>query len=213
MKELRYTLLSDGPSDRALLPILTWLLREQGVDYAIQPDWADLRRLPSPPRTLGPRIKIGLELYPCDLLFVHRDAERFPHQTRVNEIRREVAEIAEIAAIPPVVCVVPVRMQEAWLLFSEAALRRASGNPNGRQPMRLPSLYELESIPDPKRLLNDLLREVSGLNSRRRQKFQVSISAKRVSELIDDFTPLRVLPAFSALEEEIKQIIRVHNWG
>jgi hypothetical protein len=213
MRELRYTLLSDGSSDRALLPILTWLLREQGVDYAIQPDWADLRRLPSPPRALGPRIKISLELYPCDLLFVHRDAERFPHQTRVNEIRREVAEVAEIAAIPPVVCVVPVRMQEAWLLFSEAALRRASGNPNGRQPMRLPSLNEVESLPDPKRLLNDLLREVSGLNSRRRQKFQASISANRVSELINDFTPLRGLPAFNALEEEIKQIIRAHNWG
>lgn len=213
MRELRYTLLPDGPSDRALLPILTWLLREQGVNYAIQPEWADLRRLPSPPRTLETRIKISLELYPCDLLFVHRDAERISHQTRTDEIRKAIAEVTKITAIPPVVCVVPVRMQEAWLLFSEAALRRASGNPNGRQPMRLPNLNELESLPDPKRLLNDLLRTASGLNSRRRQKFQASISANRVSELIDDFTPLRVLPAFNVLEEEIKQIIRAHNWG
>lgn len=35
MNELRYTLLSDGPSDRALLPILTWLLRQNGVTGAI----------------------------------------------------------------------------------------------------------------------------------------------------------------------------------
>ena len=28
MQELRYTLLADGSSDRALLPILTWLLRQ-----------------------------------------------------------------------------------------------------------------------------------------------------------------------------------------
>jgi hypothetical protein len=40
MRELRYTLLSDGPSDRALLRILTWLLRTHGVEMAIQPDWA-----------------------------------------------------------------------------------------------------------------------------------------------------------------------------
>ncbi len=31
MSELRYTLLADGSSDRALLPMLTWALRQQGV--------------------------------------------------------------------------------------------------------------------------------------------------------------------------------------
>ena len=52
MDALRYTLLSDGSSDQALMPILTWLLREQGVYGAIQPEWADLRRLPRPPSAL-----------------------------------------------------------------------------------------------------------------------------------------------------------------
>ena len=47
MDALRYTLLSDGSSDQALVPILTWLLRAQGIHGAIQPEWADLRRLPS----------------------------------------------------------------------------------------------------------------------------------------------------------------------
>ena len=31
MDALRYTLLADGSSDQALVPILTWLLRAQGV--------------------------------------------------------------------------------------------------------------------------------------------------------------------------------------
>lgn len=35
MKELRYTLLSDGPSDQALIPILTWVLVQHGVQCAI----------------------------------------------------------------------------------------------------------------------------------------------------------------------------------
>jgi hypothetical protein len=63
MKELCYTLLCDGSSDKALLSILTWLLRANQIECAIQSDWADLRRLPKPPKTLLPRIISSLELY------------------------------------------------------------------------------------------------------------------------------------------------------
>jgi len=45
MKELYYTFLTDGSSDKALMPVLTWLLRVNQVECAIQPQWADLRRL------------------------------------------------------------------------------------------------------------------------------------------------------------------------
>lgn len=82
MNQLRYTLLSDGSSDKALLPILTWLLRFHHVDCAIQSEWADLRRLPNPPRNLSEEIERSLELYPCDLLFVHRDAEKVQSQRK-----------------------------------------------------------------------------------------------------------------------------------
>ena len=124
MRELRYTLVSDGSSDRALLPILTWLLDEHRVRCPIQAEWADLRRLPSPPKNLAPRIEKSLELYPCDLLFVHRDAENRSYDQRRAEIDGVLATIG--LTNPPSVCVVPVRMLEAWLLFDEAALRRAS---------------------------------------------------------------------------------------
>ncbi len=113
MKELRYTLLSDGSSDKALLPMLIWLLREHHVDCAIQSNWADLRRLPKPPKTLSARIISSLDLYPCDLLFVHRDAEREPCGFRVAEIREAVEKALKSVPVPPYVCVVPVRMQEA----------------------------------------------------------------------------------------------------
>lgn len=42
MRDLRYTLVADGSSDVALLPILTWLLRRNGVALSIQATWADL---------------------------------------------------------------------------------------------------------------------------------------------------------------------------
>ena len=212
MRELRYTLLSDGSSDRALLPLLTWLLHEHTFELAIQSEWADLRRLPTVPRTLADRIRKSIELYPCDLLFVHRDAEREPHEARRNEIRQAIEVVSTLTILPPVICVVPIRMQEAWLLFDEPALRRVAGNPHGRMPLQLPRLTELENLPDPKENLNELIREASGLNSRRRKKIPVSMYAQRVLEFIEDFTPLRRLSAFNTLEDELKDILRAHGW-
>lgn len=206
LQELRYTLLSDGVSDQALLPLLTWLLRQQQVNCPIQPEWADLRWLRHPPKTLANRIRTSLDLFPCDLLFVHRDAESGPREKRVTEINTALAELKQ-ATVSAVVCVVPVRMQEAWLLFDEPALRRAAGNPSGKQRLTLPPLGKLESLPDPKSLLHELLREASGLQGRRRKQFPASTNARRVAEFTQDFAPLRALPAFSALETDVAAIV------
>ncbi len=212
MSELRYTLVSDGRADRALMPHLTWLLREHGVEQAIQSEWADLWRLPIKPHGLTEKIIKSVELYPCDLLFVHRDAEREPLETRVTEIQSAVEDASQIIAVPPVVCVVPVRMQEAWLLFDEAAIRRAAGNPNGQQPLNLPRLNRIEDLPDPKRTLYDSLRVASGLSSRRLPRLRVRTYATQVSAYIEDFSPLRALASFSSLEAEIEQVISHQDW-
>ncbi|MFQ5811717.1 MAG: hypothetical protein ACE5I2_00770 [Anaerolineae bacterium] len=214
MRELRYTLVANGSSDVALIPILTWLLIENGVEYAIQPEWADLRWIHRSRRSrkLVDRIRLSLELFPCDLLFVHRDAEREPREKRVDEINKAIEEVVESYTVPCSVCVVPVRMQEAWLLFDETAIRHASGNRSGRQPLNLPPIRRLEEFPDPKSGLHDLLRQASGLRGRRLNRFPVSYRARRVTEFIDDFSPLRALSAFAALESDIKQIIDQQGW-
>lgn len=212
MKELRYTLLSDGSSDSALIPVLTWLLQAHLVDCAIQHEWADLRRVPKPLKdTFSKRIKLAVELYPCELLFIHRDAEKEPRQKRVDEIRKAKEEAGESVSVPTV-CVVPVRMTEAWLLFNETALRRAAANPNGKHPLQLPDLTKLEDKPDPKELLYKLLGEASGLGSHRRKKLRVEELVHRVAEFIDDFASLRAMPAFKALEDELKQVIQQQGW-
>ncbi|MBI3800779.1 MAG: hypothetical protein HY268_27845 [Deltaproteobacteria bacterium] len=214
MKELRYTLLTDGSSDRALLPLLTWLLREHGVNFPIQSEWADLRRLPKPPKELSERIKWSIELYPCDLLFVHRDAETGSLASRVEEIHKALEQLA--GAIhwnrDLTVCVIPIRMQEAWLLLNEAAIRSAAGNPNGRRPLELPSIKDLEQLPNPKMVLFNLLRQASELYGRRLRSFRVSGRVQRVAEFINDFVLLRALSAFVALEEEIEQVVRKQGW-
>ena len=205
MQPLRYTLLADGSSDRALLPILTWLLRQSCGAIPIEAEFADLRRLPHPPKKLSERIHWSVELYPCDLLFVHRDAESAPIEKREAEIRKAIEESSMEDSVR-VVCVVPVRMQEAWLLIDEAALRRAAGNPNGTQGLAMPEVQELEELADPKQLIRELLRQASGLRGRRLKRFNWRSSAHRVGEMIDDFSILYRLAAFQRLAAAVEQV-------
>ena len=206
MQTLRYTLLADGSSDRALLPILTWLLRQSCGAIPIEAEFADLRRLPHPPKKLSERIHWSVELYPCDLLFVHRDAENAPIEKRESEIRKALKE-SSAEDLVRVVCVVPVRMQEAWLLIEEAALRKAAGDPNGTQLLDMPDVQKLEELADPKRLIRELLRQASGLRGRRLKRFNWRSSAHRVAEMIGDFSPLYGLAAFQRLAEEVERVV------
>ena len=211
MQPLRYTLLADGSSDRALLPILTWLLRQSCGAIPIEAEFADLRRLPHPPKKLSERIHWSVELYPCDLLFVHRDAESAPIEEREAEIRKALKE-SSVEDSVRVVCVVPVRMQEAWLLIDEAALRRAAGNPNGTQPLAMPDVQRLEELSDPKQLIRDLLRQASELQGRRLERFNWRSSAHRVAEMIGDFSILYRLAAFQRLSAAVEKVATAAEW-
>ncbi len=212
MNELRYTLVAEGSSDAAILPILDWLLKQNGVRCPIQPVWADLRALPLPDRLkYSDKIRISLVYYPCDLLFVHRDADRETREKRVQEIEETVACLSE-GLTPPLVCVIPVRMQDAWLLIDAAAIKSAAGNRHYAGQLELPPVNRLERISDSKDVLHGLLRQANDLNRRRQRNFREGRHARLVTEFIEDFTPLRQLSAFAALEEEVNNAIQANNW-
>ncbi len=211
MSELRFTLLADGSSDRALLPILTWLLQKNGVARPIQSEAVSSMA----GRDLTARIRAAIDRYPCDLLFVHRDAEAERRVVRKEEIERSLAA-AEVRRELPAVCVVPVRMTEAWLLFNKEAIRGAANNPNGNTPIDLPPLNRLEELPDPKDTLHRILRIASGLRGRRLKKFNPRRQVARLAELIGDFgdfSPLRELEAFQALEDDVKTTVAARGWN
>ena len=189
------TLVTDGTSDIVLVPILDWLIA-QLTETRIEIRWADLRGLRRRPRGLRDRLDLATRLYPCDILFVHRDAENQEPDLRCDEIR-----IANSTGVRHV-CVVPVRMQEAWLLHNEAALREAADRPSGRNPLDLPPSARWEVIPDPKGMLHNALRIASGARGRRAKRFNPSRAAYRLAELITDWSPLRPLRAFTRLETD-----------
>lgn len=214
MSALRFTLVSDGPSDAVLVHPLRWLLIANGVRRPVDAVWADLRQLPKPPVGLEARIMEALNLYPCDLLFIHRDAERESRKTRIAEIERAIQRVAsDFFANGPRICVVPIRMTEAWFLFDEPAIRRAAGNPAGVNQLSLPPLQKVEALPDPKQVLQALLRDATELPPRRLRKFDGSRAFRRLGELIEDFSPLRALPAFAELESDVQAVVKAAGWA
>ena len=197
---IRATLLADGPSDRVLIPMLEWLVTELTTS-SLTIEWADLGVLRRKPTKLVDRVAGALHLYPCDILFVHRDAEAQPPKLRLREIAEAVPELQTRVAV------VPVRMQEAWLLHDEAALRRAAGRPSGTEPLNLPSLARVEAVVDPKATLKTALLTAAALTGRRRQAFNAGIAAQRLATLIEDWAPLRQLSAFRQLEDDTRDVL------
>lgn len=197
--KIRLTLVADGPFDSALLPILIHALRRDSRVTEIDPTFAN--KLPPASEGLARRVDAALGLHPANLLVVHRDAEHETLEFRRQEIARELKRMNSV--LPPWAAAVPVRMTEAWLLFDIAAIRRAAGNPHGTTPLHLPRLQDLETIPDPKRVLYEALTLASGRSGRSLSKFSAHDAATRVAELIDDFSPLETLPAFRRLQEDL----------
>ena len=212
MRTPRFTLVTDGPTDGVMLiPILEWLLRGQCPGISIKIEYADHLRRRVVPKGLDRKIAFALANYPCECLFVHRDAEKEPPDNRREEVRQALDNLAG-AQPEAYICVVPVRMSEAWLLLEERAIRLASGNPNGKVPLDVPRRSDVESLPDPKAKLYELLTTASELTGRRRKAFDPKSQARRVADLIDDFSQLRGLPAFQALEEDVERLIRDKGW-
>jgi hypothetical protein len=159
------------------------------------------------------KIRKSIELFPCDLLFVHRDAETASLEDRLNEIKQAVMDTGIVNDVSTVICVVPVRMTEAWLLFDIDAIRQAAGNPSGTVPLELHRLSDIESLPDPKGVLHRALRTAIQYGTHRRKRFDVNKAVQRVPEYIEDFSPLRSLSAFAALEEEVRRMTESRGWS
>ncbi len=199
MKRVTATLVTDGSSDRLLAPLIE-LLFSAHTELAYQVNFAE--GLPPVSGGLRARIETALNLFPCDFLFVHRDAEGLEATVRQAEIEGNWPNIQHG---PILICVIPVRMSEAWLLVNETPIRAAVGNPNGITALNLPAVKDIESLPDPKGVLFAALQTASELNSNRKRRFNPHQFRHRVSELTNDIAPLRRLGSFQHLEAQVKK--------
>jgi hypothetical protein len=203
MNDFRYTLVCDGPSDQRLIPIINWTIRQHS-NAAFSPTWADFSVAKPKPVGLRRRIAAAADLFPCDLLIVHRDGE----SATLSERKQEILTSAQGQPLPTNIPVVPIRMQETWLLFDLPAIRLAAGRPNGTGPLMLPALKTIEGLPDAKGVLNRLIRAASEARGRRLRRMDTNKAIYRLSELIRDFAPLRALVAFSDFETNLSKALK-----
>lgn len=212
MKEINYTLIADGSSDNALLSIIKWLLDNLYPTIPNKGAYADFRgiRNPPPKGDIPGQIEAAKIYYPFHILFYHRDAETTRTgsvEVRKNEILRDLAE----AIRDKIICVVPVKMMETWLLIDEEAIKKAAGNRNYSDRIGLPKLQSLENLTQPKEFLHELLKRVGGRKGRNLKRFNVHEAVHLVAENIEDFSPLRNLEAFALFEQDVKTILEKEN--
>lgn len=198
MKRITATLVTDGSSDRLLAPLIE-LLFSAHTELPYQVNCAE--GLPPLSGGIKARIDSALELFPCDFLFVHRDAEGVEAAVRQQEIETDWLNSKKTATL---ICVIPVRMTEAWLIANAKPIRSAVGNPNGTEALGLPAIKDIESSPGPKEILFAALKAASGLSASRKRRFNPHQFRHRVSELTDDLEPLRKLSSFRHLETQVK---------
>lgn len=190
-RQLTYSVVADGGTDRALIPIIEWAIHRLDPQVEIlEPDFR--KRLGSVKDFIG-SYKTG-----AMMIFVHRDAEGEPIEDRLREFDGVTRDV---------VPVVPVRMTEAWMLIDGAAIARAADRPNAVVPV--PPIAQLETLADPKSDLEQLLTSAAGpLTGRRHKQFQRSIVNRRVNvaNLIGDFAPLEAVPAFHRFQTDLASL-------
>ncbi len=209
--EITYTLLTDGSSDNTLMHIIDWTFNQLVPKLPVQKQFADLRCMIKPPPNdkLNLRIAKAVELFPCNILFVHRDAEKSDDKTfqnRITEIQSSY-ECTNSSKDCKLVKIIPIRMMETWLLIDINAIKIAAGNRNSKSNIQLPVINKLESLSEPKILLHNLIKEASELKGRRFAQLNVNQAVHLVAENISDFSVLRSLSAFRIFESELKHVL------
>lgn len=196
-------LLAEGSSDRALLPIVRWVLASTTPED-VGLEWVDAASFPRRPTTLREKVDFAPRVCGFDLLFIHRDADNQPPEWRAREI-------ADAAGDKPHVPVVPVRMTEAWLLIDPEMIRAAAGRPSGKEDLGLPPIGKLEHESHPKEVLKEAFRRAHGATGRRAHRFDPAQAMSRLANLIEDWTPLRRLNAFRRFEKDTRAALaRLH---
>ena len=203
---LRFLLVCEGSADAELVQHIRRLLVNLGQEDPQGTHWYY-------GRLLADKIRGGLQNSgACDLLLVHRDSDS-PNDTQSAGPGRRREEIS--AAISDAgydgawASIVPVRMTETWLLLDEAAIRAVVGRPNGNDLVILPPSNNLESVANPKDVLDDALLSASGASGRRLSKIKRDLPKfhRRLLEDLPVGGPLEQIPSWVRFRDDLREAL------
>jgi hypothetical protein len=204
-KHIHFTLCSEGPSDRVLLHHISWALKKL-TSLSFSGDWADPSVFQDSRKDISTRVVQAISYYPCNLLFVHRDADGSGYKDRKDEVFNC---LRNVGIRIPTVSIVPVRMTEAWLLCDEAAIRSAAGRPRGDSEIPIPHKKSVENLSEPKKILEDCLCVASEHKGRKLDIFRRELPSLkyRVAELVEDFSVLVEIPSFREFMSDLESVL------
>lgn len=200
---IKYILISDGSSDRALINIINYTLKQQfNIDF--DGERAEIGLFSRQKvKSLEEKIAVVIDYYEPSLIFIHRDAEN-----QALEKREEEIEVALVCAdkTKQYAKIIPIRMTESWLLIDEKAIRKASGNPNGTMNLDIPNIQKLETLSDSKKTLEEILKKASGLTGRRLRDLNTRQSIQIIPEYLEDFSPLEKISSYQHFKKEVSKL-------
>ena len=196
-KIITSAIITDGTSDRALIPLLQLLLNEH-----LKLPFEEPQFVHSTSNILSEKIADAIQKFEVDILFIHRDAENENWEKRKKEIVDAIPAGLTISVIP----VIPIKMTEAWLLTDPVAIRMAVGNQHSNQKITLPKITQIENC-DAKQVLLTALTEAKELSTQRRRKFRPEQFRHRVAELTSNLQLIRQIPSFHRLEQCLAPIL------
>lgn len=203
---MKYVLISDGSSDRVLLNIINYTLK-QFYDIDFEGERAEFGFLKEKVSNLNRKIFYAIDLYEPKLIFIHRDAEKQSLENREQEIDSDLESVAEdIKKQKLFVKIIPVRMTESWLFIDEKAIRQAAGNPNGKVVLNLPKIKNIEQLSEPKDELERILKIASGLSGRKLRDLHTRHLIQLIPEFIEDFSPLEQFPSYQHFKKQISTL-------
>jgi hypothetical protein len=207
---VRFVFVGEGSSDEALMEHIEELCLRAGADEVagVAPD---LRRHSRKSSTVPEKIDHALQLEPdTDLVFAHRDADDENPAARRKEVH---AAFQAVGVERPRVAVVPVQETEAWLLLDEDAIRFVAENPDGNVQLDLPTPARVESVANPKEILQETLISASELSGRRLKRFKRRFpqQRRRLIERLDLDGPVSQVPAWKQLCKDIEQALENYS--
>lgn len=198
---VEFVFLREGSSDDGLLPHLRELLIEAGATEVVG-------RVPNLTGSVRKKVATLISSGPVPhVIFIHRDSDGPDPERRRNEIRSQSSAAGAAHVVP----VIPVQTLEAWLLLDPGAIRAVVGNPAGRKPLELPAAGRVESVADPKSVLRAALLQAADRTGQRHQEVRRNFPRHRrlLLERFDRDGPLRDLPSWRQLRDDITELVRV----
>jgi hypothetical protein len=214
MKYLQPALYAEGPTDEYFLSALLERLcneicTERGTEIVeVSPvlSLAHPRAINEQPRHERILACVREAAAAWNLLFIHADGGGDEDAAYEERVRPAMNRVMQMFPNHRVVAVIPLRETEAWGICDGDALRDVFGTTLSDKDLGVPHRPQLaESVPDPKRLLQDTFSRTHPTVRRLRRGVSPLLGAlgQRVS-----LEKLRRLSAFQRLEDNLTRVLR-----